>query len=252
MLKHVHISSYTSRRAADNLSLNSTASYASSSSGGSTLSADSEELSSRSRCSSITSLQRHFTVPIKVYANVLRSDIEYKTLSVSPQMTSKELITSILNKYKMKHRDPNLFYLTMEVGVKGLPIRTVMMLDDEAKPVELQSCHPIGHSKISLQTRRGGLTKVYDSCLMSGVNERKLHPDDYPLLIQQQWQSCDQFAFYLRRNIETIRKVPWTRCLDVSGHINFRLTLKDEVSPKIIHSPTLKPSYNDYENYFYI
>lgn len=38
----------------------------------------------------------------------------------------------------------------------------------------------------------------------------------------------------------------------MSGNVNFRLSLRDEVNPKIIHSPTLKPSYNDYENFIYI
>lgn len=262
-----------------------------------------DELSSRS--SSTCSLQdspRPLTVPVKVYASVLRSDIEYKTLSLSPRTTSRELISAVLNKYRMKHRDPNLFYLTMEVGVRktGLPVRTVMVLDEEARPAELQTCHPAGHSKFSLQMRRGGLVKVYDSCLMAGSQykslliserttveqliqlllncynlhdlkaskfslhevcklkkcERKLHPEDSPLAVQQSWPNRDHFALQLRRAPEGStslrRKVPWTRTLDMSGHVNFRLTLRDEVSPRILHSPTLKPSYNDYENYFYI
>lgn len=293
MLKHVQVTRSGSGKA-DTLSLHSTVSYGSS--------ASQDELSSRS--SSTCSLQeplllKPFTIPIKVYASVLRSDIEYKTLSVRPQTTSKDIISSVLNKYKMKHRDPNLFYLTMEVGIRrtGIPIRTILVLDDESKPAELQACHPLGHSKFSLQMRRGGLVKVYDSCLMAGSQykslliserttseeliqlllncyslkdqpykfslvevckplqtERKLHFDDTPLLVQQQWPSPEHYAFHVRRNVDISfrRKVPWTRSLDVSGHLNFRLTLRDEVSPRIIHSPTLKPSYNDYENYFYI
>ena len=61
---------------------------------------------------------------VKVYARCLRPDIEYKTLVIGYQTTCKELILQLLNKAKMKHRDPKLFYLTMEVGVRktGTPI----------------------------------------------------------------------------------------------------------------------------------
>jgi hypothetical protein len=55
---------------------------------------------------------------IKVYARCLRPDIEYKTLSITFQTTCREVVTSLLNKYRMRHRDPNLFYLTMEVTVR--------------------------------------------------------------------------------------------------------------------------------------
>ena len=44
------------------------------------------------------------------------------------------------------------------------------MLDEDARPAVLQSCHPRGDSRFSLQTRRGGLVKIYDSVLMSGVS----------------------------------------------------------------------------------
>lgn len=242
---------------------------------------------------------KHHTTPIKVYASVLRSDIEYITLSISTKTSSKDVIHMALNKYRMKHRDPNLFFLTMEVGIRrtGLPLRTVMVLDDEARPAELQSCHPLGHSKFSLQIRRGGLVKIYDSCLMAGSQykglliserttvveliqlllncynskeraskfslfeicknssfERQLHSADYPLLVQQEWPSQDGYAFRVKRNAECLqrKKLLWTKSLDLSGNVNFRLSLRDEVNPRIIHSPTLKPSYNDYENYFYI
>ena len=55
---------------------------------------------------------------VKVYARCLRPDIEYKTLVISYQTTCKEMVMMLLNKAKMKHRDPKLFYLTMEVGVR--------------------------------------------------------------------------------------------------------------------------------------
>lgn len=55
---------------------------------------------------------------VKIYCRCLRPDIEYKTLVINYQTSCKELIMMLLNKAKMKHRDPKLFYLTMEVGVR--------------------------------------------------------------------------------------------------------------------------------------
>ncbi|XP_022238174.1 uncharacterized protein LOC106478480 [Limulus polyphemus] len=182
MLKHVHLSSsglspYRCRTPArDTVSLNSTLSF-SSCSGHDPLSSRS---SSTSSLHDVSLSPKSPKVVVKVYARVLSVDVEYKTLSIGPQTTSKEVVCMLLNKFRMKHRDPNLYYLAMEVWIRktGLPIRTVMVLDDEAKPGELQACHPRSeirffHStppvcRFLLQMRRGGLVKVYDSCLMTG------------------------------------------------------------------------------------
>ena len=53
-------------------------------------------------------------------------------------------------------------------------VRTVLVLDEDARPAVLQSCHPRGDSRFLLQTRRGGLVKIYDSVLMSGVRSNYL------------------------------------------------------------------------------
>ncbi|XP_076351511.1 uncharacterized protein LOC143247395 isoform X2 [Tachypleus tridentatus] len=268
-----------------------------------------------SRSSSTSSLHEVSLAPkspkiiVKVYARVLSADVEYKTLSIGPYTTSKEVVRILLNKLRMKHRDPNLYYLAMEVWIRktGLPIRTVMVLDEEARPGELQACHPPGECRFIksappvcrfvLQMRMGGLVKVYDGCLMTGSlyksllvsdrtttgdliklllhccnsqerpnkfslfeistaqnYERKLHQQDCPLLIQQAWPNQECFAFHLRRNSESFqkRKLLWMRCTNVSGQHSFRLSVKDEVCPSAIHSPTLKPSFDNYDNFFYI
>ena len=108
-------------------------------------------------------------MPIKVYASCLRSDIEYKTLSVTFKTTSKELIWLLLSKYKMRHRDPKLFYLTMDINIKrtGIPLRRTLSLDDESRPAELKSCHPWGECKFTLQMRKGGIVRIHDSILMA-------------------------------------------------------------------------------------
>ncbi|KAL6263371.1 hypothetical protein P5V15_006162 [Pogonomyrmex californicus] len=84
---------------------------------------------------------------IKVYANCLRPDIEYKTLSITYETTCREVVQNLLNKYRMRHRDPRLFYLTMEVIVRRTNVRTILPLDEDARPAFLQSCHPRGDSK---------------------------------------------------------------------------------------------------------
>ena len=54
---------------------------------------------------------------------------------------------SLLLRCKMRHRDPRLFYLTMEVTVRRPGVKSVLELDDEARPALLQACHPKGDSR---------------------------------------------------------------------------------------------------------
>lgn len=111
-----------------------------------------------------------------MYASCLRPDIEYKTLCVSYQTRSKELIWQLLAKFKMKHRDPKLFYLTMDVVISktGVPVTRTLVLDDEARPAELSSCNPWGECKFTLQMRKGGLVRIYDKVLMEESNYKSL------------------------------------------------------------------------------
>ncbi|KAG6441120.1 uncharacterized protein LOC115443280 isoform X1 [Manduca sexta] len=227
MLKHVAVSPHRTR--ADSVSLSSSASCCSLG-------------SLDNRHDSVTDLS-HRTTTIKVYARRLRPDIEYKTLSVTWGTTAREVVATLLGKFRMRHRDPRLFYLSMEVRVRAAGLRTTLVLDDDARPAALQACHPKGYSKFSLQMRPGGLVKIYDSALMSssqykclltserttadellaillhcydsteGVErfslyevspsqeyERKLHPDDLPLLVQRAWPTDSDCHFRVRRN----------------------------------------------------
>ncbi|CAG2103455.1 unnamed protein product [Medioppia subpectinata] len=303
MLKHVSNRTLNSLNV-DTISINS--SVLCGSSNGSNNGCD-EQTSRSSRSSSSTSihdlgLQK---VVIKIYSRVLCSDVEYKTLSITSQTTSKQVARMLLNKFRLKQRDPNLFYLTLEVWIRqtGIPIRSVMVLDDDTCPALLQSCYPQKDLKFSLMMRCGGLIKIYDSCLMSGslykslllsdrttvdeliqlllncynLNEkpskfalyevcpsrkceRKLCGNEIPLAIQSQWPNPDIYVFQLRKNTteeyqirkREVRELPWSKTCDRSGNVMFHLNSKDEVNSKSIHSPTLKPSFNNYENYFYI
>lgn len=80
-----------------------------------------------------------------MYARCLRPDIEYKTLSVTWATSAREVVSTLLGKFRMRHRDPRLFYLSMEV--RAARLRTALVLDDSARPAALQACHPKGFSK---------------------------------------------------------------------------------------------------------
>ncbi|XP_047481210.1 uncharacterized protein LOC125033600 [Penaeus chinensis] len=131
-----------------------------------------------SRCSSTASLNEPHTTPVKVYLRSLRPDIEYKTVSLSSSTTCRQLILMLLAKFRLRHRDPNLFYVTMEVVVRGpgggAPARRLLVLDDHACPAELQQCRPRGEARFSVGVRRGGLLRVHDSILMPGSQYKSL------------------------------------------------------------------------------
>ena len=130
-----------------------------------------DPISLSSRASSFSSLADSGPkTPIKVFASCLKSDIEYKTLSVGVNTTAGDVIWQLLSKFRMKHRDPKLFFLTMEVviqkpGRDGLTKKT-LVLEEDAKPAELKNCNPWGECRFILQMRKGALVKVYDSVLM--------------------------------------------------------------------------------------
>ena len=54
------------------------------------------------KCNDVTKVG----ITLKVYAKCLAPDIEYKTVIVTKNMSSKELICLLLSKCRMKHRDP--------------------------------------------------------------------------------------------------------------------------------------------------
>jgi hypothetical protein len=74
----------------------------------------------------------------------------------------------------MRHRDPRLFYLSMEVRIRRADARTMLMLDDSARPAMLQACHPTGESKFHLQMKSGGLIRVHTSALQQTSQYKSL------------------------------------------------------------------------------
>lgn len=105
---------------------------------------------------------------IKVFAQTLSQEVEYVTLHINTQTKSNQIIKSLLKKFRLKHRDPNLFYLTLERWIRkdGLKFKSVMLLGDEACPLQLQQCcsnPPHNDIKFTLQMRAGALVKIFCS-----------------------------------------------------------------------------------------
>ena len=97
---------------------------------------------------------------IRVYANCLRPHLAYKTIMINVNTTSREVITGLLARFRMRHRDPKLYYLTMEVTVNNV-LQTIT-LEDSSRPAELISCNPWGGGKFILRSKSGGMVKIYD------------------------------------------------------------------------------------------
>ena len=124
----------------------------------------------RSRIHSVSdsyhmSIHRGFE-SIRVYAKCLRSDIEYRTVRIDSSTTAKMLIQGLLTKFKLKHVDPKLFYLTMDVTIEAIK-QTVIKISDDDKLARLLLCNPWSDSKITLRSKAGGFIKVYDNVIMT-------------------------------------------------------------------------------------
>ncbi|KAK8376453.1 hypothetical protein O3P69_009834 [Scylla paramamosain] len=170
----------------ETLSLNSADSFFSAHSGRTSSRSWSSNTSSNSSGTNASSGSNSSTsepasTTIRVFAKCLRSDIEYKTISVNTRASCREVVALLLSKYRMRHRDPNLFYLTMEVTVRrcsGAPVRSLLVLEDGARPAQLALCRPPGDSRFALQMRRGGVVKIHDTVLMPGSQYKSLLVSD--------------------------------------------------------------------------
>lgn len=124
----------------------------------------------KSKITSSTAQKKCFSSEstIKVFAQTLSQEVEYVTLHVNTQTKSNQIVKTLLKKFRLKHRDPNLFYLTLERWIRkdGLKFKSVMLLGDEACPLQLQQCcsnPPHNDIKFTLQMRAGALVKIFCS-----------------------------------------------------------------------------------------
>ncbi|KAH8404343.1 hypothetical protein KR222_002882 [Zaprionus bogoriensis] len=184
MLKHVQISPLRNRSDSLSLRSSSNASSCASSMCGSP-EPPTELQRTPSRASSYSSLNEQLPqTTIKVYTNCLKIDIEYKTLGIQWDTTSKEVIAQLLRRLKMRHRDPRLFYLSMEVAVRRAGVKTILVLDEDTRPAIMQACHPKGESRFCLQLKPGGLIRVHTSALQPS--------SQYKSLLISEETNCDE------------------------------------------------------------
>lgn len=106
---------------------------------------------------------------VKVFvAQSLSQNVEYVCLRMGTETNCKQIVKSLLKKFKLKHRDPNLYYLTLERWIRkdGLKFKSVILLGDDACPLQLQQCcsnPPHNDIRFTLQNRTGTLIRVYCS-----------------------------------------------------------------------------------------
>ena len=106
---------------------------------------------------------------IKIYSFCLGSEIKYKSLKISSDTTVKEVVLSVIKKYRMLDKDPNLFYLTLELcdnnpSQEGLTKKT-LVLDMDNRPMEFSTCHTWFDCKFILRMKMGREVKIFISVL---------------------------------------------------------------------------------------
>ncbi|WKX90853.1 hypothetical protein Q1695_009588 [Nippostrongylus brasiliensis] len=114
---------------------------------------------------------------LRVYTSNVKACTDYKTIRVSTQCSTRSVIDTVLSKFKISCRDPNLFELWMEVTTKadGKPVRTILRLDPDARPLELQRCHPANMSRFVLHMMsEGTLVRVHDHNISPQSNYKSL------------------------------------------------------------------------------
>ena len=96
-------------------------------------------------------LQQHNIESLRVYASCLRSDIEYKTVRINKTTTARKIISGLLKKFKMKHVDPRLFFLTLEFTVIDESNSVIKISDDDILS-EMLDCNPWRNTKLRLNS----------------------------------------------------------------------------------------------------
>uniref|UniRef100_A0A914W3J7 Ras-associating domain-containing protein n=1 Tax=Plectus sambesii TaxID=2011161 RepID=A0A914W3J7_9BILA len=113
---------------------------------------------------------------LKVHTGNVRTETDYKTLLVNTHATAEEVVNTLLSKFRLTTRDPKLFRLTMEIKTKreGVDVTNVLMLERDAKPLELQRCHPKGMSRFVLQMGAGTLVRIFDFSISPESNYKSV------------------------------------------------------------------------------
>lgn len=110
---------------------------------------------------------------VQVQTTILNPETEYTSIEITNQTTSKQLISLLLEQSDALSKDHNLFYVAVEIGIQkkdsSLPISHMMVLADDARPLEIQTRQATGEAKFHLKMRSGGLLRVQAGILSPGA-----------------------------------------------------------------------------------
>uniref|UniRef100_A0AC35TLJ3 Ras-associating domain-containing protein n=1 Tax=Rhabditophanes sp. KR3021 TaxID=114890 RepID=A0AC35TLJ3_9BILA len=132
---------------------------------------------SLSSLSSIDSSESSEWGHFKIYTSLIKADTDYKTIKISSQTTTKTVIDTMLTKFRMFSKDPNLYCLVMEIRTiqAGSIVITPLVLDNSSKPLELQRCHPTDMSSFYMKMAADGvLVKIFDFQINSESNYKSI------------------------------------------------------------------------------
>ena len=122
-----------------------------------------------------TSLRRSSL--LRIYTGSMLPEMEYKTVRVLPSTTALHLVTRLLDSFNLRHIDPYLFSIQLELGTEC----HLLTLAPGDTLFSLLTCLPWACKpyKARLQARPGGLLKVHCSCLLQacGVTSVKVACD---------------------------------------------------------------------------
>ncbi|KAJ7373151.1 hypothetical protein OS493_014299 [Desmophyllum pertusum] len=115
---------------------------------------------------------------VQVHTTGLHADTEYTSIEITNRTTSKELVSLLLEQSDSLSKDHNLFYIAVEIGIQkkdsSLPISHMMVLADDARPLEIQSRQATGEAKFHLKMRSGGLLRVQAGILSPGATYKSV------------------------------------------------------------------------------
>uniref|UniRef100_A0A0N5A7D0 Ras-associating domain-containing protein n=1 Tax=Parastrongyloides trichosuri TaxID=131310 RepID=A0A0N5A7D0_PARTI len=102
---------------------------------------------------------------LKIYTRHIKSDTDYKTIKISTHTTTKQVIETILSKFRLTTKDPNLYCLIMEIKTLqyGKIITTPLILEYNSKPLSLQRLQTSEMCSFYMTTDTNGiLVRIFD------------------------------------------------------------------------------------------
>ena len=102
---------------------------------------------------------------IRIYTGCLRLNLEYHTVRIDSFTSARMVINGVLSKFKLKHVDPNLFYLSIQVKLETRT-HTLLTLKPDEKITQLIQCNPWRDTRFLMKSKPGGLIRVHAPLLM--------------------------------------------------------------------------------------